>query len=146
MIPKKIEVAKDEPPPAVAAPDVGGVPGGTGDVIGGIGTAAAAPPPPKPATPSRIKIGGAVQAASLVKKVTPEYPPIAKTAHLSGTVVLHAIIAKDGSIEKLEFVSGPPLLMASAMSAVKEWKYRPTTLNGQPVEVDTTVQVVFSLG
>jgi len=146
VIPKKIEVAKDEPPPAVAAPDVGGVPGGTGDVIGGIGTAAAPPPPPKPATPSRIKVGGAVQAASLVNKVTPEYPPIAKTAHVSGTVTLHAIIAKDGSIEKLEFVSGPPLLMASAMSAVKEWKYRPTMLNGKPVEVDTTVQVVFSLG
>jgi protein TonB len=146
VIPKKIEVAKDEPPPAIASPDVGGVPGGTGDVMGGIGTGAAPPPPPPPATPNRIRVGGAVQAASLVNKVTPEYPPIAKTAHVSGTVTLHAIIAKDGSIEKLEFVSGPPLLMASAMSAVKEWKYRPTMLNGKPVEVDTTVQVVFSLG
>ena len=115
-------------------------------MMGGIGTGAAPPPPPPPATPNRIRVGGAVQAASLVNKVTPEYPPIAKTAHVSGTVTLHAIIAKDGSIEKLEFVSGPPLLMASAMSAVKEWKYRPTMLNGKPVEVDTTVQVVFSLG
>jgi len=147
MIPKKIEMVKDEPPPSVAAPDVGaGVPGGTGDVIGGIGTQAAPPPPPPSAAPSRIKVGGAVQAASLVKQVTPVYPAIAKTAHVSGTVVLHAIIAKDGSVEKLQYVSGPPLLMASAMSAVKEWKYKPTELNGQPVEVDTTVQVVFSLG
>jgi len=145
VIPKRIEIAKDEPP-AVAAPDVAGVPGGTGSVMGGIGTGAAPPPPPPPATPSRIKVGGAVEAASLVKQVKPEYPPVAKTAHVSGTVVLHAIIAKDGSIEKLEYVSGPPLLMASAMSAVKEWKYRPTMLNGQPVEVDTTVQVVFSMG
>jgi protein TonB len=146
VIPKKIEVVKDEPPPAVAAPDVAGVPGGTGNVMGGIGTGAAPPPPPPPATPSRIKVGGAVQAASLVNQVKPEYPPIAQSAHVQGTVVLHAIIAKDGSVEKLQYVSGPPLLMASAMSAVKEWKYRPTTLNGQPVEVDTTVQVVFSLG
>jgi len=145
VIPKRIEVVKDEPPPAAAAPDVAGVPGGTGNVLGGVGSEAA-PPPPPPATPNRIKVGGAVQAASLVEQVKPEYPPIAKSAHVAGTVVLHAIIAKDGSIEKLEYVSGPPLLMASAMSAVKEWKYRPTMLNGQPVEVDTTVQVVFSMG
>lgn len=145
VIPKKIEIAKDEPPPAVNPNDTPGVAGGTGDVLGGIGTGPAAPPPP-PAAPKRISVGGNVQAASLVNKVEPQYPPIAKTAHVSGTVVLHAIIAKDGSVEKLQFVSGPALLMASAMSAVKEWRYRPTMLNGQPVEVDTTVQVVFSLG
>ncbi len=60
-------------------------------------------------------------------------------------MIQRAFISQDGSIEKLEYVSGPPLLMASAIRAVKEWKYRPTMLNGQPVEVDTTVQVVFSL-
>ena len=144
VIPKKIEIAKDEPPPAVNPNDTPGVAGGTGDVLGGIGTGPAAPPPP-PAAPKRITVGGNVQAASLVNKVEPQYPAIAKTAHVSGTVVLHAIIAKDGSVEKLQFVSGPALLMASAMGAVKEWRYRPTMLNGQPVEVDTTVQVVFSL-
>jgi periplasmic protein TonB len=145
VIPKKIEIAKDEAPPAVNPNDTPGVAGGTGDVLGGVGTGAA-PAPPPPAAPKRITIGGNVQAAALVNKVEPQYPPIAKTAHVSGTVVLHAIIAKDGSVEKLQFVSGPALLMASAMSAVKEWRYRPTMLNGQPVEVDTTVQVVFSLG
>ncbi len=145
VIPKKIEIAKDEAPPAVNPNDMPGVAGGTGDVLGGVGTGAA-PPPPPPAAPKRIHVGGNVQAASLVNKVEPQYPAIAKTAHVSGTVVLHAIIAKDGSVEKLQFVSGPALLMASAMSAVKEWRYRPTMLNGQPVEVDTTVQVVFSLG
>lgn len=145
VIPKKVEVVKDEPPPAVNPNDTPGVAGGTGDVLGGIGTGAA-PAPPPPAAPKRITVGGNVQAASLVNKVEPQYPAIAKTAHVSGTVVLHAIIAKDGSVEKLQFVSGPALLMASAMSAVKEWRYRPTMLNGQPVEVDTTVQVVFSLG
>jgi len=145
VIPKQVEIAKDEAPPSVAS-DTAGVPGGTGDVLGGIGTGTAPPPPPPAATPNRIKVGGAVQSAALVKQVTPEYPVIAKSAHVSGTVTLHAIISKDGSIEKLEYVSGPPLLMTSAMSAVKEWRYRPTMLNGQPVEVDTTVQVVFSLG
>jgi periplasmic protein TonB len=146
MIPKQIEIAKDEAPPSVAPSDTTGVAGGTGDVLGGIGTAAGPPPPPPAAAPARIKVGGDVQAASLTKQVTPAYPNIAKTAHVSGTVTLHAIISKDGSIEKLEYVSGPALLMASAMTAVKEWRYKPTMLNGQPVEVDTTVQVVFSLG
>jgi protein TonB len=145
VIPKQIEVAKDEAPPSVAPSDTAGVAGGTGDVLGGIGTGAAPPPPPI-AAPARIKVGGDVQAASLVKQVTPAYPNIAKTAHVSGTVTLHAIISKDGSIEKLEYVSGPALLMTSAITAVREWKYKPTMLNGQPVEVDTTVQVVFSLG
>ncbi|HTA51587.1 MAG TPA: energy transducer TonB [Candidatus Acidoferrum sp.] len=145
VIPKQIEVAKDEAPPSVAPSDTAGVAGGTGDVLGGIGTAAAPPPPPT-AAPARIKVGGDVQAASLLKQVTPAYPNIAKTAHVSGTVTLHAIISKDGSIEKLEYVSGPALLMTSAITAVREWKYKPTMLNGQPVEVDTTVQVVFSLG
>ncbi len=145
VIPKKIEIAKDEAPPAVNPNDTPGVAGGTGDVLGGVGTGAA-PAPPPPAAPKRITVGGNVQAAALVNKVEPQYPAIAKTAHVSGTVVLHAIIAKDGSVEKLQFVSGPALLMASAMGAVKEWRYRPTMLNGQPVEVDTTVQVVFSLG
>ncbi|MGB9070875.1 MAG: energy transducer TonB [Candidatus Acidiferrales bacterium] len=146
VIPKQIEIAKDEAPPSVVPSDTAGVAGGTGDVLGGIGTGAAPPPPPPAAGPARIKVGGDVQAASLVKQVTPAYPNIAKTAHVSGTVTLHAIISKDGSIEKVEYVSGPALLMASAMTAVREWKYKPTMLNGQPVEVDTTVQVVFSLG
>lgn len=145
MIPKQVEFVKDEAPPSVAASDAPGVAGGTGDVLGGIGTGAAPPPPPPAAAPDRIRVGGEVQSASLVKKVTPDYPGIARAAHVSGTVTLHAIISKDGSIERLEYVSGPALLMASAMSAVKEWRYRPTMLNGQPVEVDTTVQVVFSM-
>src|SRR5215472_10469075 len=125
-----------------------GVAGGTGNVLGGlIGSGPAGPPPPpKPAGPSRIRVGGNVEAASLINKVTPVYPPIAKTAHVSGTVVLHAIISKDGTIQELQYVSGPPLLMKSAMDAVKEWRYRPTMLNGDPVEVDTTIDVVFTLG
>jgi protein TonB len=82
----------------------------------------------------------------MVRQIMPVYPPIAKTAHIAGTVVLHAVIAKDGSVEDLQYVSGPPLLMKSAMDAVKQWRYQPTQLNGDPVEVDTTISVVFTLG
>jgi protein TonB len=146
VIPKKIEMVKD------AAPDIGaeggtGVAGGTG-IPGGIipGLGAPPPPPPKPATPQRIRVGGNVEAAKLERQILPVYPQIAKTAHIQGTVVLHAVIAKDGSIQELTYVSGPALLMRAAMDAVRQWHYAPTQLNGEPVEVDTTIQVVFSLG
>jgi TonB family protein len=104
----------------------------------------AVPPHPPPKAASRIRVDSTVQAASLVNKVTPQYPPIAKRAHVSGTVILHAIISKDGSIQELQYVDGPPILMQSAMDAVKEWRYKPTMRNGEPVEVDTTISVVFS--
>jgi len=145
VIPKTVQVIKDE------APDVGveggvGVPGGVpGGVLGGIIGNSAPPPPPKP-TQTRIRVGGNVQGAKLIHQVQPIYPQIAKTAHVSGTVLLHAIIAKDGTIQELQYVSGPPLLMRAAMDAVHEWRYQPTLLNGEPVEVDTTIQVVFTLG
>jgi TonB family protein len=96
-------------------------------------------------TSSPIRVGGNVASASLVHQVTPVYPPIAKVAHISGTVLLHALIAKDGTIEQLDVVSGPPLLLQSAMDAVRQWVYRPTLVNGEPVLVDTTISVVFSL-
>jgi periplasmic protein TonB len=147
VIPKKIEVEKDQ----ASAPEVSaqgdGIPGGTGDVLGGVaGNGPAMPPPPKPQTPQRIRLGGQVEAAKLVNKVPPNYPELAKSAHVSGTVVLHAVISKDGGIEQLQLVSGPPLLAKAAMDAVTQWRYRPTVLNGQPVEVDTTIDVVFSMG
>jgi periplasmic protein TonB len=146
VIPKNIAVIKDEAP-VIYTNNSEGVSGGTGSVLGGLlGSGPAAPPPPKPVTPSRIRVGGSVESASLINKVTPQYPPIAKTAHVSGTIVLHAVISKEGTIQELQYVSGPPLLMKAAMDAVKEWRYKPTTLNGEPVEVDTTIDVVFTLG
>jgi protein TonB len=146
VIPKTVPVIKDEAPDVGAVGVEGGVAGGVpGGVLGGIIGGAAPPPPPKP-TQTRIRVGGNVQAANLVRQVQPVYPQIAKTAHVSGTVLLHAIIAKDGSIQELQYVSGPPLLMRAAMDAVREWRYHPTLLNGEPVEVDTTIQVVFTLG
>jgi periplasmic protein TonB len=154
VIPKKVQMIKEEelPPDVGSVGVVGGVPGGVaggqaGGVLGGIiGGVGSAPPPPPKATPSRIRVGGNVAAAKLVRQVTPVYPAITKTAHISGTVILHAVIAKDGSIEQLEYVSGPPLLMKSAMDAVHQWRYNPTLLNGEPVEVDTTISVVFTMG
>src|SRR5579859_6005851 len=148
VIPKKIQMIKEE-----AQPDVGmtggvpgGVPGGSaGGVLGGIiGGAPGLPPPPKPV--EQIRVGGNVMQAALIRQVQPIYPQIARTAHISGTVMLHAIIAKDGTIQELQFMSGPPLLMRPAMDAVKQWRYKPTLLNGQPVKVDTTITVIFNLG
>lgn len=152
VIPKKVNIIKEEaPPPDVATGMTGGVAGGVGGgsmggVLGGIigGTGGGPPPPPK--TPERIRVGGNVQAANLIHQVMPMYPEIAKTAHIQGTVLLHAVIAKNGTIEQLQYISGPPLLMRSAMDAVRQWRYRPTLLNGEPVIVDTTISVVFTLG
>jgi protein TonB len=142
------------PPPSAGVVGVmGGVPGGApGGVLGGIigAVAAAAPPPPpppvaKPVTPSRIRVGGNVQAANLVRKVTPVYPPLAKQARIQGTVRFTAIIGKDGTIQNLQLVSGHPLLVAAAQAAVTQWVYKPTLLNGEPVEVVTQIDVNFTL-
>ena len=96
--------------------------------------------------PKALEVGAKVEAAQLIRQVTPVYPPIAKTSHISGTVVLHAIIGKDGAVEDLKYVSGPPLLMKSAMDAVKQWQYKPTLLMGKPVRVATTISVMYQLG
>ena len=82
----------------------------------------------------------------LVQKTTPVYPPIAKAARVSGTVVIQAMISKTGSIENLKVISGPAMLQSAAMDAVRTWRYRPYLLNNEPVEVETTVNVIFTLG
>jgi periplasmic protein TonB len=86
-----------------------------------------------------------VTAAMLINRVQPMYPPLARQTRISGTVRLHAIIAKDGTVKELEVISGHPLLVQAALDAVRQWRYRPTLLNGEPVEVDTTIDVIFSL-
>jgi periplasmic protein TonB len=150
VIPKDVKIIKEEEAP----PDMGmagGVPGGVaggsmggalGGVIGGVGTAA--PPPPK-VTPKRVTVGGNVQAARLTNRVQPQYPPLARQTRISGTVKLHAIIGKNGEVTQLQVLSGHPLLVQSALDAVKQWRYQPTLLNGEPVEVDTEIDVIFSL-
>ncbi|MBZ5609349.1 MAG: energy transducer TonB [Acidobacteriia bacterium] len=84
--------------------------------------------------------------AKLVKRVIPEYPPLARSARVSGTVHLVGIIAKDGAIRNLELVSGHPLLTRAALEAVAQWIFKPTLLNGEPVEVIAPIDVNFSLG
>jgi TonB family protein len=85
------------------------------------------------------------QGAKLIKRVEPTYPPLARQTRISGTVRLHAIIGKDGAVQEVEVVSGHPLLLQAAMNAVKQWVYQPTLLDGKPVKVDTTVDVIFFL-
>ncbi len=151
VIPKDVKMFKEEDlPPETGVVVSGGVPGGiaggsSGGVLGGIlGGTGSAPPPPKEAK-KRITVGGNVQSAKLVNQVKPLYPPLAKQARISGTVRLHAIISKDGSVQQLEMVNGHPLLVQSALDAVRQWRYQPTLLNGEPVEVETFIEVVFTL-
>lgn len=93
----------------------------------------------------RVQIGGNVRAPKILNRVNPEYPVQAKMAGIQGTVKLHVILAKDGSVLQLDVVSGDPQLVDSAIKAVKQWKYEPTLLNGQAIEVDTVVDVLFQL-
>jgi len=154
-IPDRVRMVKeDEAPPApgnfgVIGGVTAGVPGGQlGGVLGGIigstlthsTVAQAAPPPPK-----RVRISQGVSAGMLVNRIVPEYPSIAKTARVEGTVRLNAWITKDGSIERLTVLSGNPLLVNAAIDAVRQWRYKPFLLNGEPVEVETSVDVNFYL-
>jgi TonB family protein len=101
-----------------------------------------APPPP---TPQRIRVGGKIQEVNLIRKVDPVYPPLARQADIQGTVRFTAIIGREGRIQNLQLVSGHPLLVESARQAVTQWEYRPTLLNGSPVEVVTQIDVNFTL-
>jgi periplasmic protein TonB len=154
VIPKTIAKIRDQPvvqTTGVVGGVSGGVPGGQmGGVLGGIvggvmGGPPPPPPPPKPKTPQRIRVGGQVEQAKLIYKPTPEYPPLAKMARIQGSVRLEAIIAKDGTIQDLKVLSGHPLLVKAALDAVKQWRYQPTLLNGEPVEVITEIDVNFTL-
>jgi protein TonB len=94
----------------------------------------------------KVRVSSAVEEGLLIQKTVPKYPPIAIAARIEGTVVLQATISKAGTIENLRVASGPPMLQQAALDAVKTWLYRPYLLDGQPVEVETTVNVIFTLG
>jgi len=96
-------------------------------------------------TPQTMKVSAGVQAARLVHRVEPLYPPLARQIRREGRVELHAIIATDGRIQSLEAVSGDPLFIQSALTAVEEWRYQPTLLNNEPVRIDTYITVVYTL-
>jgi len=158
-IPAKVQMIKDDdaPPPTITDGVVGGVPGGIpggqlDGVIGGIigSTSSLAAPAllkPKPVVPSvqRVRVSPGVIKGLLIHRVEPIYPFLAQQARIQGVVVLTAIIDKDGNVERLQLVNGHPLLAPAAIEAVKQWRYKPFLLNGQPLEVETTVTVDFHL-
>jgi protein TonB len=155
-IPDRIAYVDEPPgPPAgfLQSPDTGAVASLLRDLInkGNEVTPPVAPPPPSaPPPPPVVKVepirrGGNVQAADLIHQVNPIYPPLARQARVQGVVVMEAIISRDGSIESLRVIRGHPLLNQAALDAVQQWKYRPTLLNGDPVEVITAVTVTFHL-
>ena len=132
----------------------GGNPGGTPNgvlkgVLGAFPYPLAAPPPPSvPRTSNRVhrvRLGGGIQPASLISQLKPQYPPLARQAGIQGTVVLEAVISKEGTIINLKVISGHPWLIPPALNAVRQWKYKPTLLNNEPVEVLTNITVNFSL-
>ena len=149
-IPSKVQMIKEDEAPDLGGGGVpggvpGGIPGGSaGGVIGGIisSTPVAVP---KIATPQRIRVSSGVSTGLLIKKVTPNYPALAKQARIQGHVLLQAEISKDGTIQNLQLISGHPMLAPAAIEAVKQWRYKPYLLNGEPVAVETQVDVVFSL-
>jgi len=151
-IPQKVQMIKEDeaPPPVMATTGVvGGVPGGVpgGSMGGVIGSVLSSTPVavPKIATPQRVRVSSGVVQGLLVRRVNPVYPPLARQARIQGVVILQAQISKDGNIENLQLISGHPMLAPAAIDAVKQWKYRPYLLNGEPVEVETQVQVNFTL-
>jgi protein TonB len=158
VIPKHIAEIKEAP----LAPDslggvAGGVPGGVpggqmggvlGGVIGGVLDTVARPVPPPPSVKPRgpVRVGGHVRAPKLIVKVQPEYPPLARQAHIQGQVQIDAVLDEQGNVVEMKVVSGPPLLYQAALDALKKWKYEPTYLNDRPIAVQMIVTITFQLG
>ena len=154
-IPKKVSSGSDEVPGS--APDLGTVPGGVpggviggqiGGVVGGVlgatGTSAPTPPPAARPVHKVVRVGSNLKAPRQTYNVDPVYPPLARQARVSGTVVVDALIDEHGNVVEVRVVSGHPLLVDAALKAVGQWKYEPTTLNGKPVSVELQVQVHFT--
>jgi protein TonB len=149
-IPKDIKLDKEV---ASSSPTMSGVIGGEemadgtrggslNDLFSGVGPAKV-----KPSTPRTLSISSGVMAGYLLdNKAVPQYPAIARAARIQGTIVLQATIAKDGTIQNLRVINGPPMLQQAAIDAVRSWRYKPYLLNREPVEVETTINVVFNLG
>jgi protein TonB len=146
IIPDHIAAADHQPPPTDAglaslAKESGGSFTGLPDSIG-----AAAPPQVRVSAARNLAISSGVMAGNRLSGAEPRYPTIARAAGMQGTVVLRATISRSGAIENLHVVSGPPMLTVAAEEAVRTWRYRPYLLNGEPVEVETSVNIIFRLG
>jgi protein TonB len=136
---------KEAPPSSFGVAGMEGLGGSASGVMGSVFGSGNAPKV-QAAPPKKINISAGVAVGNLIQKTSPVYPPIAKAARVSGTVVLQATISKTGTIENLRVISGPAMLQQAALDAVRSWRYRPYLLNNDPVEVETTVNVIFSLG
>jgi periplasmic protein TonB len=153
VIPKQIQMLKEEPISDITGGVAGGVPGGVaggsmGGVLGGVigGVATVAPIAPKVAGPKApVRVGGRVKEPRLIVRVDPRYPPLAIQTHMQGAVIVDAVIDEHGNVVEARVVSGPPLLIQAAMDAVRQWKYEPTYLNDEPVPVQLNVTVQFRL-
>jgi len=152
-----IEIPTEIPPPMEDIPEItsildnnpgglmGGVPGGiVGGIIGAIPDATP-PPPPPPKKKEPIRVGGNVQSSKLITRVEPKYPELAKRARIQGIVLLQVTVGETGDVTEIKVIRGHPLLNDGAVSAVRQWKYSPTLLNGEPVPVIATVTVNFIL-
>jgi protein TonB len=142
-------VADTAPPPGNGNGVIGSLDPGSGTGLpGGILDSPGTRPIPHvvAAVPKKIAISSGVMAGNKIAGADPTYPAIARSARIQGTVVLQATISKTGAIENLRVLSGPPMLVSSAIEAVRTWRYRPYQLNSEPVEVETTINVVFNLG
>jgi protein TonB len=153
-IPARIALVDDAP--SVGVLDTGPASYGSPDGVFGLMSTDVipkpkpAPPPaatwPSATAPPRVRVGGVVQSAKLLRQPTPVYPPLARNARIFGVVRLEAVIGRNGTIESLRVVSGHPLLVQAALAAVRQWVYQPTLLNGDAVEVLTQIEVNFKLG
>lgn len=149
-IPRTTSMVHDEPssegPPSIGDFVVGGTSGPTTSAV--ITDIARAVPPTivKPLPPQKLRVSSGVAAGMLVYQLKPQYPRLAVQARIQGTVVLQAVIGKDGTVQDLRLISGHPLLAPAAIEAVKQWRYRPYLLNNEPAEVDTQINVNFTLG
>jgi periplasmic protein TonB len=155
-IPTPLHKIQEAPPAAVATSSevVAGIPGGVvSGVPGGVlseaaGTGRSMPvlaKPPEPAPVKRIRVASRVAEANLIHDVPPQYPPEAGRERIEGTVVLMAVIGKDGSVLDVQVESGLPLLAQAAMEAVKQWRYKPYLSNGEPVEIDSRITINFTI-
>jgi protein TonB len=159
-IPKEIARIVDDPPASGVGGVLGGVPGGAvGEILRSVLLASvkpaepAPPPPPPPPSPAPvivpttpIRVGGAVQEPRIVKLVPPVYPKLAIKARVKGIVILEATLTAEGTVDEIHVISGHSLLVQAAIDCVKQWRYEPTYLNGDPVPIILTAKVNFDLG
>jgi protein TonB len=155
--PKQVVILKEEPLRADAdfAGVPGGVPGGIpggqlggviGGILGGIPTSAArGPAPPAEKVRAPIRVGGRLRAPRAIYRLAPDYPPLARQARIQGDVTIDAVIDKAGSVVEMKVVSGPPLLIPAALAAARAWKFEPTYLNDEAIDVQFILTVHFQL-